>query len=894
MYPDDILEKILENNTRRMVDEIFPDMLLYLEKMSGGGDDKQDNSQQGSLSIEGITKSINGVDKEKASAISEIFKTISNSKLSTSFTDNSSKLSSSIENLSNAINKVNVDEAKLAQVGSLVAGVSALVAVSRSLTFSAPFLVIGAVMSLALIPIAWSISKAFSMFDEETIKRIRNGGEALRGIGWSILLFSASIALSVALIGYSIVSNPIALLALFGVMALSALTFGLIGKFSEQIKDGSWAIVGVSLSLLLFSFSMKIASQNVEDVGMMNMLKLGIVLAGTAFIFGLAGKFASTILWGALAFAGIGIALWLLASPLETISKAVSENSHILWQLPVLLGGLGLVFALAGVATPLILAGSLAFGAVGLALMSIGLGLTAISNSGAEEVDGGKLKNVIVNMIEAFTAISLTDILTIPLKLPAILSLALGLASIGYGMGVYKENAGWSNNDADKFKYTMKSFVEAFTMDVDWEGAEDAIDATWYMGKNLEKLAKGIQAWEEIDFDIATVKGNIVSILTTLPLIFADVGKMNRGGRPTSIVTGWFVKGDVEEGIDASMDMGKNLINLAKGVKEWETIDFDLTAVKKNVTDILTSLPSVFAGIGKMNKGSKPDSWWGAMFEEGDVEEGIRASLDMGKNLKDLAYGVKAWEEIDFDLGLVKKNVRNILTSLPSVFAEIGRQAKESEGIFSDSNHEKGAEIVGMFSDPIKATAELVKSMNDKDLDPKKIKNMMHGIFSTFGQANKLIKKPAMDRLWGMSGAMKKIGKEFPKFNKGLKEFSQIMAKISKDTVDSFLSIANAINHMAKIKYVDVRVKEGKLNSIAGEIIRESSDRKGKTEEAIKKDKRVQEMKNKGKSTEEITADTLGRLVPLIEELLLVSDEGKDFLEKISKKLATSINVTNI
>lgn len=885
MYADDILENLV-SLVERQNEEFFPDIIQHL-KGEGDGGGGTGNTSLGGADLESIVSSVNGVDTEKAKALGEVFKVISNSEITQSFVDNSSKLSKTIDGLANAINKTQVNKEKLEEVQMLAAGASALIAISRSLTFAAPFLMIGAVMSFALIPIAWAVSKAFSFLDKDTIKKMDDGGDALKSVGWSLIIFSGGIAIATALIGNAVLNNPVALLSLFAVIGLSALTFGLVGKFSEYITDGAWAVAGMGLSLMLFSFSMKVASGFVEEVGMMNMLKLGLVLAGTAFIYGLAGKFATDILWGALAFAGIGLSLMLLASPLETIADTMSKNAHVLWQLPVMLTGLGVVYGIAGLATPLILAGALSFAAIGGSLILIAAGLKAMEDAG--KLDGDVMKDTISKMVEAFTEISLGDMIMIPLKLPAILSIAAALSLIGYGMGVYKEQAGWTEEDADQFGYTIKTFAEAFgNEDIDWGQAEEGIDATWYMGQNLNRLAKGIAAWEDIDFDIEKVQENIISILTSMPMIFADIGRINQNSKPSGLFGTWFQKGDVEEGIDATMKMGKNLKNLAEGIAAWEEIDFDLTAVKTNIQDILSTIPFIFADVGRMNKGGKPSGMWESVFGSDDVAGGVEATKDMGKTLVDLAKGISAWETIEFDLTTVSRNVRNVLGVIPKVFAKVGREAKKSEGWFSDSDHVKGAEVVKGFSAPLKAIASLVETFNQSDVNPKKIKHTIYTVFKAVGQVHKLVPQKASNRLHNLGGAMKKVGKEFPKFNKGLKDFQEILSKISADTIDSFLSITEAIENLAKIKYIDVNVKKGKLNSIAGEIVKEASEKKGKSKEQIIKDKANADKKaNEGKDIQQIIAEKLSEISSHLETVASVGSDSEEHLEKIKKQLTT-------
>ena len=874
MYLDAIEE--LLNLEKEREENWYPDVLEALQTIAGNASGGDGEATGSGASIETLVKSINGVDKGKANAITEMFNIISNSKITEKIVDNSENVSRTITGLTSAINRVNVDQAKVENLQLLTASVGSLISVSRALTFSAPFLVIGAVMSFALIPIAWAISKAFSMFTPDTVRNIDKGGDALRDVGYSLIVFSGGVAIATALIGYSVLSNPVGLLSLFAVMGLTALTFGLIGRYNENIVDGAWTVAGMSLSLMLFAFSVKTASAFMDDVSMMSMLKLGLVLGGTALIFGIAGKFAMDIFMGALAFAGIGLSLMLLSSPLESISKTIDKNSHILWQLPVMLLGLGLMYSLAGVAMPLILMGSLAFGAIGGSLMLLAGGLKDAGKIG--EFDGEAFKDALTGMVEGFTAISLKDMFMIPLKLPAILSMAMALYTIGAGMHAYKSNSDWTDEDSDTFKYTIQSFVEAFSLkDVDYDAVEDAIDATWYMGQNLERLAKGIQAWEDIDFDIELVKANIKTILSTIPSVFADIGKINSGGMEIFGYT--FARGDVEDGIESTMNMGKNLINLSKGIQAWETIKFDINLVKGNISAVLSTIPSAFAEIGKVTgKDGKKHvirDWWGNDVGKDNIEAGIKSTSQMGNTLTSLSKGIMSWQTIDFDINKVKTNISAILMSIPSVFARVGYQAKMSEGIFSDSNHEVGAELVKSFVQPIRSIAELVKNLNKDNINPSNVKSLITGVFGAMGKADKLVGKKAMNTLWGISGAMKKIGKEFPKFNKGLKEFADIISKISNDTAKTFFSIASSMEKMSKSQVTLIKAGGGNGETTISKIIRQTTVAKStpiKTPEELSKEEKDRIAREKKMSTNDILILKFDSMIKLMTE---ANESGK-------------------
>jgi hypothetical protein len=430
-------------------------------------------------------------------------------------------------------------------------------------------------------------------------KDVKNGISVLKDASYALLIFAGSLALSTLLM-IPVISNPLGILTLFGTLAISALVFGLIGNFEKEIGHGALAVVFMSLSLDVFALSLAFSAKQIEDVGVKQLGIMALALGGTALIFGLAGMFWEKISLGALAFAFVGLALMLIANPIETISKVVGENADILWKLPVLLGELGLAFGLAGLFVIPIGLGAAAFGLIGGGLWALGKGLEAIvgiPDFSEDKIDSLEyaIKGVVQGFAHAFDGISLVDALSLPLKIPVVAGLGLALIPLAMGIKAWsKVSDGWGEQETDNLKYTISEMSKAYATAGSTKGmsslfgfsvgdndVERGIESTEKMGKNLKMLADGISAWKTMKLteeDLKVIANNISKVLNTIPFIFASIGERDRLGKPPanssflgSIFGSDLAKGDIEAGIDSTLKLGENLKGLADGIKAWQT-----------------------------------------------------------------------------------------------------------------------------------------------------------------------------------------------------------------------------------------------------------------------------------------------------------------------------------
>jgi len=628
---------------------------------------------------------------------------------------------------------------------------------AKALAFSAPLMVLSIPGALAFRVVMKIISPALSQLSR-VAPEIGEGSKALRHMSLSILMFSGSIVLSALALRALQMSDIPKLAALFGAMGIGALVYYQLGRYGKEIVKGSLAVLAMSGATFLFALALKTSVDAMPNLGQIGLLILG--LGGLALTYGIIGSFATNILLGALAVAGIGLSLWLLSNPLKTIAGTLNESGDVLWKLPVLLTGLGVVYAAAGVpvVAGLIVLGAAAFAAIGGSLLLIAAGIKSMSEISMTTEDAMNLKFAIKGVIEGFTegfsGLSVKEALTLPLKIAGVAAMGVSLRVLAGGIGKWKEDAGdWSKADTNQLTYTINSLSKAFAVAGSTKGqtkifgfkvgkndAERGIASTMKMGRNLKRLAKGIGEWKEMDLteeEMQVISNNITRVLTTIPNIFSAIGKSQREDSSNqATVLGItfgipFTKTDVELGIESTMKMGKNLKNLADGISAWK--DMPLTpevmqTITDNITRVLTTIPNIFAAIGKTQRENSTNQvdllgvTFSVPFTQTDVELGIESTMEMGTNLKTLAEGVFAWKEggeggfKSEDLPGIQANILKVLSSIPSAFAAIGREDRELEsGIlwWKKGDVERGVDLFKTIGPTIKSVADLVMGFKD-------------------------------------------------------------------------------------------------------------------------------------------------------------------------------------
>ena len=520
------------------------------------------------------------------------------------------------------------------------------------------------------------------------IKKIKDGVSAIKHVGIGLIIFSGSLALSAVLLSAAGVSGIAKVAAGVVILFGLAYAFNILGKYKPNIAKGALSILFISATLPLFAFSLAITAALMPKP--LAILGIGLTLMGLGLIYAAAGSdgIRQRILWGVLSFGLIGISLILVAYPLNMAAEAFKKNSSVLWQLPLTLLGLGVVYALAGAASELIIPGAIAIGLIGLSLIPFAKSLQMIANIPNVDEQKAKgiersIKAIVTGIGKSFSELSALEIATLPLKIPAIAAMGLSLMSLAYGVKKWGE-----------------------------------------MSLTDDQLNKIIT--------------NIDKVVSTIPFVFANVGARNNKGKSGISLHGItlanpFEKGDVEEGISSVRNMGNVLESLSRGVEAWLHKGLkagDAQKIATNVKSILDVIPFVFAGIGQRDKGSKKGIAFNTIFgsftldnpfEKGDIEQGISSVRHLGDVLITMKKGIEVWlpgGAMQITPGKIKgiaENISGFLSAIPAAFATLGADEQKSQKTFlginiSRTNIGKGVAALDMLLPKLTQISEAVKN----------------------------------------------------------------------------------------------------------------------------------------------------------------------------------------
>jgi hypothetical protein len=552
---------------------------------------------------------------------------------------------------------------------------------------------------LIAVPLIVKLSNMIGDIDHEKIK---GGAVAIRSVAASILVFStAGFLASYILSG----TNYLALLAGAGLIAGYGVLFSWMGRKGDQIRDGGRSLTIMGVGITSFAVSMMVSSVMGVFMNPVSLAITALAIGSMALLFNAIGKMARRITFGSLAVAAMGGSLLLFSHATKSIvDLTYAMGNDMLWKLPVFLLGIGTVYALAGLVAPQILLGAIGFAAIGGSLLLIGLAIEkfmGLQNVGPDQARSitNSIKSVIGGIAQAFNTISMKEALLIPLKLPAILGMALALNTIAAGIAAYERQTGkWGPAEADSLSYVMSSISKAFAVAGSSAGAskvfgfkvgrsdiERGVKVAIKTGKALNSLSKNIMRWKGMKIsnkELDDVANNISTVLNVIPGSFAVIGAREKSSVKGIRIGKLFIKnpfskGDVSTGIKATKNIGKIMKRMYDGVVAWRDTKFsqaDIKSVTENVTSILGVIPYVFAEVGRADRDSRSIGFLGIKvpvpFKKSDVTVGVKSVKNISKVLNRLYRGIKHWRT-DGKNGLSKEMVADIATNISGVLTSI-------------------------------------------------------------------------------------------------------------------------------------------------------------------------------------------------------------------------------
>lgn len=662
--------------------------------------------------------------------------------------------------------------------------------------------------------------------------------DGIKDAGMGLIFAAGAIlSLGIALALFNIIlPNPETAMAPMLVVGGVALAFTLIGQGAKEIKEGAQALLWASLAIIVVGLSFQLMNLIIPPefaTDIMNYTPL-LAIGAVALTFRIIGIGAKHIQKGAIAMLAAGGALVVISIGFMMMSKALGDNPWtVIGGSLAFITGLGVVMGVAGLATPFILGGSAAMTVAGIALITIGAGLLIMTKVFNETTAiTAMLDGDTPALVRLLTAIG-EGFLWAPWNAAAIMAgsaamvvAGTALIRIGKGLKEFKQLA--DNIDMAKLGLTVTQMVATlagtfyvignggkitgldgndiiFTKG-DWWSPNPVrvgVESVLNMGTALTGIAIGMQNMANLKFPTgfdkdgkatgyetmqsdapAKVAANTAMLVSALAAPFAAIGnglvikvKDPVTGKETSVQLsggGFFSDNPVKKGVDAVMDMGIALTNIAKGVSDMAMLKMpdgfdkdgkatgyhkfnpgDALLVTLNTELLVSALTTTFAKIG-----ARPDAqdgtWWGG---KSTIQKGIDLVAGFGTPLVNLAKGVQDMANLRFpktwgddgkptsyfemsDMDKVTKdvadNTKKLINALTGVFEEIGAGESKTGGWFSSTNFEKGKEIIEMISEPysklgssISTIAEAVMK-HDVDKVTGRIKSFI-GVFTSAG-----------------------------------------------------------------------------------------------------------------------------------------------------------------
>jgi len=616
-------------------------------------------------------------------------------------------------------------------------------------------------------------------------EQIYMGAEALDRIGTAMVSFGIGLA-TFALVSAVILMEPMLLMSMVASITVISAAFALIGgkQFSKRMRNGAAGLTLVGLSLIPFAIGYALfAAMFPSDIGIGTILLQAAVIGGIGLAVGLIGKLP--VVRGALGLAAIGLSLLVFSLGYKPFTEATSdlEFGDILIQGGILLA-VGTAFAIAGFAAPLIILGSIAFGAAGLALMALAPGLQAMKDLQYTEEDGKILATTLASVAMAFSgtdsesgffanvgkAFARVGESGVMLAAAASYTAAgLALITLSKGLGDFQKIE-FTEEDAKTLALTLSSvsagfaqaggepsnpgglFGAVFGNMFSPNAVERGIDSVMDAGEALTSIAQGIIEFQKlvdskIDFDV--VGESIKKTVGFVQQAFAAVG-----GEGTVEAGGFFgslfgiKKNKVAEGISSVQGAGNALTDIAKGITEFDKLvksEIDWDSVGSAITKTVGFVQQAFAAIGgegNVEGGGFFNSLFG--IKQNKVQEGINSVQGAGDALIGIAKGITEFDKLvksEIDWDGVGTAIEKTLGFVGTAFARIGGM-EEEDGWFVFSWDEnlvqKGIEAVKGAGEELKNIATGLKTISEIS-DPQKVADNLGLLLTSIGDNFKML-----------------------------------------------------------------------------------------------------------------------------------------------------------
>jgi hypothetical protein len=610
-------------------------------------------------------------------------------------------------------------------------------------TFMLVLLIVKPAMVLTGITVIAAFGVLFALLGIDKIARqIAQGALLMIGMAYALFLFSGGLMV----FGLAIkLYQPKDLLMGALVIAEIGLAMALLGRYEKSISKGAFVMAEMGVGLALFSIGLLVFGLAVKLFDFKDIIVGALLIAGLGVAFGIVGLMASEVFVGAIAVAEMGVALISLSIGLILFGVAIKILSALFDDLSEagkiaggILLGLGLAFAIIGALSAAIAPGAAAMITVGIALISISVGiiLFGLAIKALQALFGDDLREagmiaggILLGLGLAFAALGL---LSLPIALGAVATLLMGASLIGFSVGllIFSGAAAllmkvFNTDKLDLIGNSVKDFLVNFGLAFSAVGlliVPIALGsaAVMLMGSSLILFGAGLLVFGAAMYFIdskglfvndaegrPSIRG--VDILPSIAAALTDVGLY--AFNPLF----W-------SGVAASIGMGASLVMIGSGLMlASESLEKtkDINGLVNNLFGdggLIPVMAESYAKIGEKYGGGFLSSFLGM----DAVSIGIRTTRGFGEVLQELAGGIAAFADFtQFPIKVpdpkdpskliyrtvnvfsdiippLAENLPLILSTLANVFADIGNQYGGEGGWLSgeDSPVKKGVDAV--------------------------------------------------------------------------------------------------------------------------------------------------------------------------------------------------------
>ena len=530
---------------------------------------------------------------------------------------------------------------------------------AKKLALATPLLIIGALGIPVLYLTTLLVTPLFLILGMGE-KKIESGANALESMGAALLKFSGGLAVFALVTALIMMGGPALFLGMAASIVLVGGAVALLGLVEKQVDKGSGALAVMGLALgvfglgyMVFALTVAATAPTMEAIGLQFL-----ILGGMGIVFALAGLVFSQILQGALSFATIGLGLLVFGIGYNPFAKAVEGiTMEDVGVQMALLTGIGLVMAAAGALVTLtagaILLGPVMYAAVGGALLVLAPGLEAIKKVNFTEDDSLKLATMLAGVKTAF----------------------IGPPNEGGVSGFFKSIGGAISGAVDSVK--MIAAAAGFAA----------------AGVALSKLSVGLKDYQKLDWTNEDSL-RLTGVLSGITTAFAQAG--GEAATPTglfgAVFGNAFSPNATKKGINSVMGAGKALTSIAEGLTAFSKLveaDVDFDYIGKQIELTVGFIQRAFAAVaeeGNVEAGGFFNSLFG--IKKNKVKEGLDSVKGAGKSLNDIANGLTAFQalvEKNVDFDKVGKAISKSVGFVQEAFSAVAEEGNVQAGGFWNS-----------------------------------------------------------------------------------------------------------------------------------------------------------------------------------------------------------------